>query len=75
MKSEIARIIDLAATYVQVPHIFICGFIVAVAFAITEGDRSMPIYVWFPATGIWKSYINVDGCIKHRVITYKELFN
>ena len=75
MKSEMARIIDLAATYVQAPHVFICGFIAAIVFAVTEGDRSMPIYAWFPATGIWKSYINVDGCIKHRVITYKELFN
>nr|DAO45846.1 MAG TPA: hypothetical protein [Caudoviricetes sp.] len=75
MKSETARIIDLAATYVQVPHVFICGFIAAVAFAVTEGDRSMPIYAWFPATGIWKSYIDVDGRIKHRVIPYKELFN
>ena len=75
MMSIMARIIDLIATLIQMPHIIICGFIAGIVREVSNGNRSMAVYAWYPATGIYKAYVDSDGYIKGRVIPYKELFN
>lgn len=75
MKSNMARIIDLMATCIQLPHIIICGFIAGIVREVSDGNRSIAVYAWYPATGIFKAYVDSDGYVKGHTIPYKELFN
>lgn len=75
MKSNMAKIIDLAAVCIQVPHLFICGVIAGIVREASDGNRRMVIYAWLPATGIFKAYIDPYGYVKGHKIPYKELLN
>ena len=75
MTSNIARIIDVMAILIQVPHLFICGIIAGIVREASDGNRRMVIYAWLPATGIFKAHIDSYGYVKSHTISYKELFN
>ena len=65
--------IDFMVILIQVPYIFIAGFIIGWTYCPYVGSNY--IYVWYPTDGVIKMWMRPNGDITYDLVTYKELFH
>ena len=69
----IGLVIDFVTMIIQVPYIFIAGFIMGWTYC--PGFASKTMYIWYPTYGAIEVWMRPYGDITYDVITYKELFH
>lgn len=65
--------IDFIGILIQVPYMFIAGFIIGGTYCPYVGSNEM--YIWYPTEGVIKMWMRPNGDITYDLVTYKELFH
>lgn len=69
----IGDVINFMVMFIQIPYIFIAGYIMGWTYC--PGIGSKTVYIWYPTIGVIEIWVRSDGDTTYDFITYKELFH
>lgn len=71
--NAIGDIIDFVVLFIQLPYMFIAGFIMGCTYTPLFGSNAA--YIWYPTEGAIKMWMLPNGDITYDLVTYKELLH